>query len=119
MTNDNIRSVILNGIAEDAEFYQSDKFRRLAFSHWRNRRGLLLSRKASHAAQGIVPYKPSQWLGRPLTGAERAKFCRVLEVMSREGLVVCYADSRGRTTHVALTEARAGSAKELNRFTTC
>ena len=53
---------------------------------------------------GLSPRKPSDRLGRPLSGSERVQFCKELRSMAEDILLICYVDSRGRTTHVALTE---------------
>jgi len=53
------------------------------------------------AADGIVQYEPAEWLGRRLTGAERAAFCRELEAMDREGIIEKL-DKFGRTTAIRI-----------------
>lgn len=105
MTNDEIKATILANILFDVEHYSTDMFWYLANGAHSNRSGRLLVQKAIDARQdGVVLYKPSDWLGRPLTNSERTKFCRALPQLGKEGLIICYVDSRGRTTHVALTE---------------
>lgn len=114
MTKDEICEIILANVARDLEYYRGESFRRGAYGHHRNRRGMQLMRKARDAVKGIAPYRPSEWLGRPLTNSERIKFSRTLPEIEEEGLLVCYTDSRGRTTHVGLTEEGLEVAQYLS-----
>lgn len=52
-----------------------------------------------------VPYRPSRWLGRQLTDAERQALSRALAELEREGVIQRVADF-GRTTGIVLTKGK-------------
>lgn len=63
-----------------------------------------------------VPYAPTAWLKRPLSSAERKRFCRAAARLHDAGLVRGYAgDKASRLIVIMLTPAGEVEARKLSR----
>jgi hypothetical protein len=104
--DENIRKVILDGArAEIARWLEVDRQnqKERGWQHGMDRfRAANIRQAIEDAKRNEVAYKPSAWLGRALSDAERQAFSRELLAMQNDGLIMRISYGGNRTHEIRL-----------------
>ena len=106
--------IVLLSVLEDQVYFSNPQY---CSGVYRNRSGYLKMERHQRAVEdGMIQYKPADWIEGPMVDRLRRKFRQVVDALEDEGLITTERSSaNGRILWLSLTPEGTKEAKEIDQ----